>query len=94
MYDARIMLQTCIVYLGDKNYLVLIIILHFYMFIHILLCHLFVVEGIECFDVVAGAANSNGTIVRDPVLRKVTMDKPRMSIPTVAAVKWQLYHWT
>jgi len=53
-----------------------------------------VVEGIECFDVVTGAATSNGTIVRDSLLRKFTMDKPRLSIPTVAAVKWQLYHWT
>jgi len=53
-----------------------------------------VVEGIECFDVVTGAANSNGAIVRDSLLRKVTMDKPRLSIPIAAAVKWQLYHWT
>jgi hypothetical protein len=52
------------------------------------------VEEIECFDVITGAANSNGAIVRDSLLRKVTMDKPRLSIPTVAAVKWHLYHWT
>jgi len=53
-----------------------------------------VVEGIECFDVVTGAANNNGATVRDCLLRKVTMDKPRLNIPTAAAVKWQLYHWT
>jgi len=45
-----------------------------------------VVEGFECFDVVTGAANSNGTIVRDLLLRKFTMDKPRLSIPTEVAV--------
>lgn len=94
MYDARTMLQTCIAYLGDNNYLVPIIILHFYMFYTHMIMPPFVVEGIECFDVVTHAVSSNGAIVRDSLLRNVTMDKPRLSIPTVAAVKWQLYHWT
>jgi len=53
-----------------------------------------VVEGIECFDVVTDVANSTGVIVRHSLPRKVTVDKPRLNIPTVAAVKWQLYHWT
>lgn len=35
------------------------------------------VEGIECFDVVTGTANSNGAIVRDFLLRKDTVDKPK-----------------
>jgi hypothetical protein len=36
-----------------------------------------VVAGFECFDVVTDAANSNGAIVRDSLLRKGTVDKPR-----------------
>jgi hypothetical protein len=81
------MLQTCMSTWKIRIILFLSLFSFFTCLIHICLHHLFVVEGIECFDDVTGAADSSGAIVSDSRLRKVTMDKPRLRVPTVAAMK-------